>query len=40
VVEVAQMVADIKGISYQQVAETTTANFSALFLSGQLFRHS
>jgi TatD DNase family protein len=37
VVEVAQMVADIKGISYQQVAETTTANFAALFLGGQSF---
>lgn len=37
VVEVAQMVADIKGISYQQVAETTTANFSALFLGRQPF---
>lgn len=37
VVEVARMVADIKGLSYQQVAETTTANFSALFLGGQSF---
>ena len=40
VVEVAQMVADIKGISYQQVAETTTANFSALFLGGRSFEQS
>jgi TatD DNase family protein len=37
VVEVAQMVADIKGISYQEVAETTTDNFAALFLGGQSF---
>ena len=36
VVEVAQMVAEIKGLSYQQVAETTTANFSTLFSLDQL----
>ncbi|WP_438951371.1 TatD family hydrolase [Porticoccus sp.] len=35
VVEVTQMIAEIKGLSYQQVAETTTANFSALFLGGR-----